>query len=170
MLSFLIEKVHASGNLGSAIGKLKDSGATAGTAEVADAGVLIGNVIATALSFVGTIFLLLAVYAGFMWMTAQGEEEKVGKAQKILRGASVGLLIVVSAYALTFTVGRRFAGGSATVDSGPAEQGPVGCCTIRDLDDANNDTRDQLTEAACIALDDDQNQNLDTNWAPQCAN
>jgi hypothetical protein len=67
----------------------------------------IGGVIKAALSLVGTIFLGLTVYAGFLWMTASGDESKVEKAQNIIRSAVIGLIIALSAYGITnFVVGR----------------------------------------------------------------
>jgi hypothetical protein len=44
---------------------------------------------------------------GFIWMTAGGNEEKVGKAKKMLVAGIIGLIIVVAAYAIA-----RFAVGS----------------------------------------------------------
>ncbi len=61
----------------------------------------IGVVIRAALSLVGTIFLGLTVYAGFLWMTAAGDESKVEKAQNILRSAVIGLVIALGAYGIT---------------------------------------------------------------------
>ena len=42
---------------------------------------IIGNVIKVFLSIVGVIFMVLMVYAGYLWMTAQGEEQKVEKSK-----------------------------------------------------------------------------------------
>lgn len=64
----------------------------------------ISTVIRVVLSLVGTIFLLLTIYAGILWMTAQGEEEKVTKAKGIITTAVIGLIIVMSAYAITYFV------------------------------------------------------------------
>jgi len=61
----------------------------------------IGGVIKAALSLVGTIFLALTVYAGFLWMTAAGDESKVEKAQNIIRSAVIGLVIALGAYGIT---------------------------------------------------------------------
>ncbi len=61
----------------------------------------IGNVIKVALSLVGTIFLALTVYAGFLWMTAAGDESQIEKAQNIIRAAVIGLVIALSAYGIT---------------------------------------------------------------------
>lgn len=66
----------------------------------------VGGIIKTALSFVGTLFLALTVYAGFLWMTASGNEDQVKKATGILKMAVIGLVIVLAAYGVTtFVVG-----------------------------------------------------------------
>lgn len=61
----------------------------------------IGRVIKVALGLVGTIFFALTVYAGYLWMTAQGNEEHVSKAKDILKMAVIGMIIVVAAYSIT---------------------------------------------------------------------
>jgi hypothetical protein len=64
----------------------------------------LGNFIEILLSFLGVVFLVLIIYGGFMWMTAQGNEEQVGKAKKIIVNSVVGTVIVMLAYAITFFV------------------------------------------------------------------
>jgi hypothetical protein len=61
----------------------------------------VGIVIKATLSLVGAIFLALMVYAGFLWMTAYGEEEPITKAKKIITASIIGIVIVVGAYSLT---------------------------------------------------------------------
>ena len=61
----------------------------------------IGRVIKVILTFVGTIFFALSVYAGFLWMTAQGNDEQVGKAKKILTTGTIGMIVVVASYSIT---------------------------------------------------------------------
>jgi len=62
---------------------------------------LIGGFIQALLGVVGIIFLVLAVYAGFLYMTASGDPTKVKKAKEILTNSLIGLIIIVAAYALT---------------------------------------------------------------------
>lgn len=71
---------------------------------------IISQVITTALEFVGVIFLILAIYAGYTWMTARGEEEKVTKAKDTLTAAIIGLVIVVAAYAISYYVIKALGG------------------------------------------------------------
>lgn len=53
------------------------------------------------LSFLGIISLVLIIYSGFMWMLASGEEEKITKAKDILKGAAIGLVIVMASYGIS---------------------------------------------------------------------
>ena len=65
---------------------------------------MIGKIILTALSLLGIIFLILLIYAGYLWMTASGNEQQVSKAQSIITTAIVGLVIVLSAYSISYFV------------------------------------------------------------------
>jgi uncharacterized membrane protein len=62
---------------------------------------IIGKLINIFLGFLGVIFLVLMLYAGFLWMTAQGEEAKVKKAKDMITQAVIGLIIVVAAFAIS---------------------------------------------------------------------
>ncbi len=65
---------------------------------------LVGEIIKYALGFVGTIFLVLIIYGGFLWMTAAGNDQQIEKARKILTSSTVGLLIVILAYGLSLFI------------------------------------------------------------------
>jgi len=67
----------------------------------------IGSLIGLVLSFVGVLFLVLMIYAGLSWMTAQGNSEKVSKAKELMINAIIGLIIVMAAYAITAFVGDQ---------------------------------------------------------------
>ena len=69
---------------------------------------VVGVSINAALGLIGLIFFALMIYAGFTWMSARGEEDKIQKAQKIIISSLVGLFIVVAAYAITALVSARF--------------------------------------------------------------
>jgi Type IV secretion system pilin len=61
----------------------------------------IGTLINAALGLLGIVFLLLTLYAGWLWMTAAGDPKKTDKARDILITAVVGLVILLSAYAIS---------------------------------------------------------------------
>lgn len=65
----------------------------------------VGSLIGLVLSFIGVLFLLLMIFAGLSWMTAQGNSEKVTKAKDLMINAIIGLIIVLAAYAITAFVG-----------------------------------------------------------------
>lgn len=62
---------------------------------------IIGSIINVFLGFLGIIFLVLLLYAGFLWMTAQGEPKQVEKAKEILKQSIIGLIIIVAAFAIS---------------------------------------------------------------------
>lgn len=61
----------------------------------------LGMLINVLLGLLGIIFLVLVIYAGFLWMTAGGDEKAVGKAKNIIITAVIGLVILLSAYAIS---------------------------------------------------------------------
>ncbi len=69
--------------------------------------IYVGQVIGIVLSFLGIIFLILIIYAGFKWMLAQGNESEIEKAKQIIIAAVSGLIIVLSAYAITAFIGNQ---------------------------------------------------------------
>ncbi len=75
------------------------------------------------LGFLGIVLLAIVMYAGFTWMTAGGEAEKIAKAKSMLVNAVAGIVIVASSYAIaSFVIGQLGtivgSGGSTTSDSG----------------------------------------------------
>ena len=65
---------------------------------------IIARVIFTALSLLAVIFIILIIIAGYQWMTAGGNEEQVAKAKKNISNAVIGLIIILSAYAITWFI------------------------------------------------------------------
>ena len=66
------------------------------------------------LGALGAIFLILMVYAGFLWMTANGKEEQIETARKILTATIIGLFITLSAYGITYFIVSRLGGSAAS--------------------------------------------------------
>lgn len=71
-------------------------------------GVSVGDVVGTAvqafLGFMGVVFVVLMVVGGYKYMMARGNEEQVTEALDLIRRAIIGLIIVASAYAITYFV------------------------------------------------------------------
>ena len=65
----------------------------------------IGLLISVLLGVLGIIFLVLVIWAGLLWMTAAGETKQTQKAKDILVTSVIGLVILLSAYAIsTFVI------------------------------------------------------------------
>jgi heme/copper-type cytochrome/quinol oxidase subunit 2 len=88
-------------NFGKAADYVADTSATP-----KDPAEIVGGLISTVLSVLGIIAVVLIIYAGFIWMTAAGNTEKIDKAKKILGNAVIGLIIILMAYSITYFVTR----------------------------------------------------------------
>lgn len=71
---------------------------------------IIGLVVQSAFGFFGILFTLLTVYAGFNWMTAQGDTGKVEIAQNTIQQAVIGMVICFSGYGISNFVLNTFFG------------------------------------------------------------
>ena len=61
---------------------------------------IVGTIIQAALSLLGAIFIIIMVIAGYNWMMASGNEQKVEKAQNMIKRAIIGLVITLSSWAI----------------------------------------------------------------------
>ena len=75
-----------------------------GFAADASVGSIIAAVIKAVLGLLAVIFLVLMVFAGFKWMMAQGNEDQIKKSLETIKAAAIGLIIVLSAYAITYFI------------------------------------------------------------------
>jgi heme/copper-type cytochrome/quinol oxidase subunit 2 len=89
--------------------------------------VLAANVIRIILGFVGIIFLLLVIYAGFLWMVGgrDGNEEAISKAKSLLTNATIGLLVIVAAYSITYYITLYLLQATQPTVQPPAQTAPT---------------------------------------------
>lgn len=128
-----------------AINKLDSAAGTTGLTKDLEGSV--GNIISAVLSVVGTIFFGLTVYAGVRWMVARGNEEEVTKAQEIIKAAVIGLVVTLSAYAITAFVTGRLSGGDTL---GSNVCAPGRCFNATDLQNAlSNNLCKAVPEKTC---------------------
>jgi len=65
----------------------------------------VGQIINVLMGFLGVIAVVIVLIGGFKWMTAGGNEEKVGEAKKLIMSGVIGLAIVLASYSIaTFVV------------------------------------------------------------------
>lgn len=73
---------------------------------------LAAQIISQILAWLGVLFLGLTIYSGIVWMTAEGNEQKIEKAKTILIASISGLVVVIAAYAISYFVVNFFTGSS----------------------------------------------------------
>lgn len=76
---------NAAGNIGLAGGNLT---------------LMIARIIRAFFGLLGIVAVGLIVWAGFVWMTAGGNEEKVGQAKKMIINATIGLAVILLSFAI----------------------------------------------------------------------
>lgn len=62
---------------------------------------IVFGIINALLGLLGLFFVILMIYAGFIYMTAQGDDKKVEKAKAIIKNAVIGVAIILLSYAIT---------------------------------------------------------------------
>jgi hypothetical protein len=99
-----VTTVHAAALTGDEL--FGGAGAT-GEAFASDAGLgdaklvpAIASIIRVAMGFLGIIAVIIILLGGFKWMTAAGNDEKVKEAKKLIVSGIIGLVIILSAYAI----------------------------------------------------------------------
>jgi len=138
-----------------------------------DPRLIAANIIRFALQLLGTIFVALTVYAGFLWMTAGGNEDNIGKSKKILTASVIGLFIILSAYSITWYVTNvilssqnatngLYGGQVQTVVPTGGYGGP-GCCF------PNDKTCDQNMNFGDCTAATKNNPGRGSYWTDNCA-
>ncbi len=57
-------------------------------------------VIRVMLGFLGIIAVLIILYAGFLWMTAAGNDDKITQAKGMMSAGVIGLIIILAAFGI----------------------------------------------------------------------
>lgn len=85
-----------------------------------DIKITIAKIIRIVIGFLGIIAVGLIMYAGWLWMSSEGNEEKVLKAKQVLKNAIIGLIIILSAFAIvSFIINKLIAAYSGDAGGGP---------------------------------------------------
>jgi len=83
------------------VGLCKEKEGTDGVCEdTTDARQILLRLLQLALGFTSLIALIVVIYGGFTWATAGGSPERVKKGRDILVWASIGLVVLVSAWSI----------------------------------------------------------------------
>jgi heme/copper-type cytochrome/quinol oxidase subunit 2 len=61
---------------------------------------MVTQIINVLLTILGIVAVVIVLLGGFKWMTAGGNEDKVGEAKKILGAGVIGLVIILAAWGI----------------------------------------------------------------------
>lgn len=78
----------------------------------ADPRTIATRIINISLSILGIVAVSIVIYGGFIWMTAEGNEERISKAKGVLKAGVIGLAIVLASWGIASLVLRQL--GDAT--------------------------------------------------------
>lgn len=99
----IIPQYQSSGNGGNVLKRMNTiagiAGFNIGTGS-ATVPQIVGLIISTIISLTGLIFIVLTVFAGFNWMSSQGNDEKIKKSQDTIKSSVIGLIITLSAWTI----------------------------------------------------------------------
>ena len=111
LLAFGVAQASAAGLWESQLGSSGNNsmgswfGQASGTPD--DIRVTIYKIINFILNLLGVLFLVLVIVAGFLWMTSAGDSKKVESAIGYLKGAIIGLVIILVSKGITIFIFRN---------------------------------------------------------------
>lgn len=89
-----------------------------------DIRLIIARIIRAVLGLLGIIAVGLMIYAGYTIMTSEGSEEKITQGKKIMINAVIGLVIILSAFAIVQFVLNALSKGTGIIQPGAGEGKP----------------------------------------------
>ncbi|HWY79719.1 MAG TPA: hypothetical protein VNW29_05155 [Candidatus Sulfotelmatobacter sp.] len=66
--------------------------------------IVFSNIIKAALMFVGTVAIILIIYAGIRFVTSGGDPKQSQAARQIMTYAIIGLILVLSSFAIIYLI------------------------------------------------------------------
>ncbi|MFA6322210.1 MAG: hypothetical protein WCX71_01885 [Candidatus Buchananbacteria bacterium] len=69
-----------------------------------DLATMLGRAINYLFSALGMVFMTIILVGGYLWMTAGGNEEKIGKAKGFIINGINGMIVIFLSYALVYTM------------------------------------------------------------------
>jgi len=135
----LVKTALAAGAIDVGVGQVESSITLGSASPLA----IVINIIQIALSFLGFIAVVIVIYAGFLWMTSGGNEDKLTEAKRWLKNGVIGLIIILSAWGLvTFVIKKLLDVTGATLTTNITDTtgsfnnlslGAMGSCVIESV-------------------------------------
>lgn len=80
------------------------------------------------LGFASLVAVLIIMYAGFLWMTSQGDPNQIERAKRMLTNAVIGLILIFTSYSIAAFIIRMLVGGVGPGRRVPPPPPPLGGC------------------------------------------
>jgi len=77
------------------------------------------NVINILMGLLSLLAICLILWGGFTYMTSGGSEDKIETAKKIIRNGAIGLVIILSAWGITYFILTKLVNGTGGSTTGP---------------------------------------------------
>ena len=117
---------------------------------------IVARIINVAMMFLGIIAVGIIVFAGFKWMSSQGNEEQIESAKKILKAGVIGLVIILASWGIAaFILNRLISatgnGGNGSENGGGGTLPPCSGngCSGMPCDDSPFITGCQFSTSSC---------------------
>jgi hypothetical protein len=72
-----------------------------GLGNAQDPRIIAASIINVILGFLGLIAVVIILLGGFKWMTAAGNEDKIGEAKGLLVAGLIGLIIIIASWGIS---------------------------------------------------------------------
>ena len=115
----ILSSVHAQGYLTETKRQLEAAAGTQGAnfGTPNDPRLVVAYIIRIVLGTLGIVFVSYTVYAGFLLITSNGDEESIKKAKRIMFNGVIGTIIVLSSYGISLLVNFLFMNPESSDDA-----------------------------------------------------
>lgn len=104
------------------------------------------------LSLLSLAALVIIIWGGFIWMTSNGNGEKIDQAKKILKNGIIGLVIILSAWGITYFILTKLLGATGNGGSsgnGSCSDGTTSSCGCGGAQTCNSGTWGPCLNSTC---------------------
>ncbi len=95
---FLVSNVYAASSSSFSIGNIVNPSGYSGNGVIPH---LMSLILPLVYGVIGIIVFGLILYSGFLWMTSNGDKQKIDRAKSVLTGAAIGASIIFLAYVIS---------------------------------------------------------------------
>ena len=111
---------------------------------------MVTKIINVALGLLSVIAVVIVIYGGFVWMTSNGEEEKVDKAKKTLKAGVIGLAIILASWGITAFVLNKLGDATGNTPIASCIDGEMKACGCGGVKTCSNSNWGSCVGSTCL--------------------